>query len=111
MINTTPFVALVAALSGAPSFANAEAIGETTRQSAQAQARIEMRVAQVEVYCDHPEQAIQAIQRARRQLAGQTGWAATRELAALDEAAWHVRHRENDAAVAALDASRSRLKG
>ncbi len=109
MINTTPFVALVAALSGAPSFASADAIGEKDRHSAQA--RIEMRVAQVEVYCDHPAQAIQAIQRARRQLAGQTGWAATRELAALDEAAWHVRHHENGAAVAALDASRTRLAG
>ena len=109
MTHTTPIVALVAALVGASSYANAETPAASGRFATQAQVLASLRMAQVELYSDHDAAALQAIRRARRELAAQPQANAARELAALDQAAWQVRHHDSLGAVATLDAARSRL--
>lgn len=52
-----------------------------------------LRVAQVELYCDHDAAAMTALREARRSLAGE-GPAEAVALASLDEAAWHIRRHE-----------------
>lgn len=70
-----------------------------------------LRNAQLELFCGHDHRAMTAIGLARRELAHQSDPVLARELAALDEAAWQVRHRYGSAAIATLDAARSRLTG
>jgi len=107
--DTTPVVTLVAGLAGASSYASTDISAAADLHDLHAQISTELRLAQVELYCDHDTLALHAIQRARHQLQAQADVATTRELVALDEAAWHVRHHELGAAVATLDAARLRL--
>ncbi|MEY8877583.1 MAG: hypothetical protein AB9M60_13815 [Leptothrix sp. (in: b-proteobacteria)] len=117
----TTVSAFVPALLSASSYAATDDLGAAlaaahqaaTDAAAQAslQARAELRTAQVELYCDHRTQALQAIRRARRQLSQPQDGAAPHELAALDEAAWHVRHHEDGAALDSLDLARTQLAG
>lgn len=109
MINaTTPVVALVTALTGAVSYGSSDAIESVESSSARARLNAELRTAQVELYCDHREQALHAIQRARRQLVADA--AGAQRLAVLEQAAWQVRHNDHLAAVDSLEAVRSQIR-
>lgn len=67
-----------------------------------------LRTAQVELYCDHDAAAMVALREARRSLIGQAPPEAV-ALAALDEAAWHIRRHEMREAQLAIGQARLRL--
>ena len=112
MFNTATAATFVAALATATSATHATAHA-TPRDSAvsalRSRAGAQMRRAQVELYCDHPAEALVAIRRAVRQLELPSDIVAAEELATLERAAWHVRRHETGAAVAALDAAMAGL--
>jgi hypothetical protein len=108
-IDTAPVVSMLGGLASASSYTSGELHAADTLQATHAQVRTELRLAQVELYCDHDTLALHAIQRARRQLLNERDNSATSELAALDHAAWLLRHHDHSAAIATLDASRQRL--
>lgn len=101
MVDTRPLVALVASIA-APAALAADAAAEAERASHHTRARVEMRVAQVELYCDHDASALHAMQRARRELQLATGHGVGSGLAALDRASWQMRHHDTTGAVASL---------
>jgi hypothetical protein len=106
MINaTTPVVALVTALTGAVSYGSSDAIESAESAAARSRLNAELRTAQVELYCDHREQALHAIQRARRELVADAAHAQQRQV--LEQAAWQVRHNDHLGAVQSLEVARS----
>lgn len=70
--------------------------------------RHELRAARVELYCAHEDAALQALRRARGALLAEDPLAAPL-LAAMDEAAWHIRHHAPHDAHLVLEATRERL--
>jgi len=106
---TATVVAALAAASGAAHACTASMPGDVSTTLLRAQASIAMRVAQVELYCDHPAAALGAIRRALQQLEHPFETTAAAELATLERAAWHVRRHDTSAAVAALDVALAHL--
>ncbi|MCP5284902.1 MAG: hypothetical protein H6933_08385 [Burkholderiaceae bacterium] len=102
MVDTRPLIALVASIA-APAALAADAFGDAERQSHESRARQALRMAQVELYCDHDARAYTALQLARRELQAASGAAAGQGLASLDRAVWQMRHHDTRGAVAALD--------
>ncbi|MFT3816137.1 MAG: hypothetical protein QM750_00660 [Rubrivivax sp.] len=106
--NPAPVVALVAALAGASAHA-AGAEGTRLRSDALPAAQA-LRAAQVQLYCDHRDEALHLILQARHELlAARTGTSAP-ALREIDHALWHVRRDDTGSAVSRLDAARSRLQ-
>lgn len=70
--------------------------------------RHELRMARIELYCAHEDAALLALRRARGTLAAEDPQAVPL-LAALDEAAWHIRHHAPGDAHQVLEAARDRL--
>lgn len=101
MVDTRPLIALVASIA-APAAMAADALVETERQAHEQRARLALRAAQVELYCDHDARALLALQQARRELQAAAGVGAGHGLAALDRAVWQMRHHDTRGAVAAL---------
>lgn len=75
---------------------------------AQGAAAAALRSAQVELYCDHEAEAMQALREARRHLSGETPVDA-RTITAVEQAAWHIRHHAMDEAQRSLDQARAGL--
>ncbi len=112
MITATPTATVVAALAAASGVTHANAAtapGDFSTNLLRAQASTEMRMAQVQLYCDHPSAALGAIRRALHQLERPSETMATDELATLERAAWYVRRHDTRAAVAALDVAMAHL--
>lgn len=108
-IDTAPVVSLLTGLASASGYTSKLPHPADTLRAMHEQVGSELRIAQVELYCDHRTEALHAIQRARHQLRTETDSASLRELAALDEAAWLVLHHEHSAAITTLGAARQRL--
>ncbi|MFT3720651.1 hypothetical protein [Pseudorhodoferax sp.] len=81
------------------------------RAALQAQAEDDLRLAQVELYCDHDARALIAIHHAMQMLEASRDETMQSELAALGAAAWHVRRHDSLTAAAMLERSRARLHG
>ena len=115
MFTTAPTATVVAALAAASGVTHANAANAATAPGdfgtklLRAQASTEMRLAQVELYCDHPSAALGAIRRALHQLERPSERRAADELATLERAAWYVRRHDTSAAVAALDVAMGHL--
>jgi hypothetical protein len=108
MFDTTTSLTFVTALTGATGYTATDAPAASQLHDVPAQASADMRVAQVELYCDHPATAIGAIRRARKSLQAAQDPSLATELAALEQASFHVRHHDAGAAVAALDVAMAR---
>lgn len=110
MTPTIPVVALVAALASASSYAStAPTHVDPAHFALRTRVCADLQKAQVELYCDHANAALHVIQHARRELTYRSSETVARELAALDQAAWQVRHSDSLAAIATLDGARTRL--
>ena len=112
MTITAPTATVVAALAAASGATHANATtkpGDFIANLVRAQASTEMRLAQVQLYCDHPSAALGAIRRALHQLERPSEITAADELATLEHAAWYVRRHDTSAAVAALDVAMAHL--
>lgn len=104
--------ALVGAIVGAGGYEGQAAADQAVHAShlaAEREAHHDLQVAQVELYCDHQAQALVAIRHAMQLLEACADKALEPQLAALSEAAWHVRHNESLVAVALLDRTKDQL--
>lgn len=107
--NTAPVVALIAAFAGTSAHAAATDSHGLPR-SIEMQAARTLRAAQVQLYCDHREDALLLIQRARHELLAAHTDTPAAALGEIDQALWYIRRDDTGAAVARLDAARGQLK-
>lgn len=108
--------ALVGALVGAGSYDGhvqpaAVQAGQASHGAAEREARHDLQMAQVELYCDHKAQAMVAIRHAMQLLEACDDKTLEPQIAALSEAAWHVRRNHSLVAVDLLDRAKDRLHG
>ncbi|RCW68002.1 hypothetical protein [Pseudorhodoferax soli] len=82
---------------------------QASHEAAEREARHDLQMAQVELYCDHRAQALVAIRHAMQLLEACDDKALEPQLAKLSEAAWHVRHNESLVAVDLLDEAKHQL--
>lgn len=80
-----------------------------SHEAAEREARHDLQMAQVELYCDHRAQALVAIRHAMQLLEACDDKALEPQLSKLSEAAWHVRHNDSLVAVDLLDQAKDQL--
>lgn len=108
--DTASHSALLGAIVGAGGYGDhAPAAPRASHEAAERAARLDLQMAQVELYCDHRAQALVAIRHAMQLLEACKDKALEPQLATLSEAAWHVRHNDSLLAVALLDQAKDRL--
>lgn len=107
MSKTTPMLALVAAFAATSAQAAVDPEASLRRDERRAQVSQQLRAVQVELYCDHQDQAIGMIRDARRQLMAQRDEDSRRSVRQLERASWLVRHGDTAEAIAALEVARN----
>jgi hypothetical protein len=108
--DTASHSALLGAIVGAGGYDGHDAATpQASHEAAEREARHDLQMAQVELYCDHRAQALVAIRHAMQLLEACDDKALEPQLAKLSEAAWHVRHNDSLAAVDLLDQAKDRL--
>jgi len=112
-----PVLALLAAFAAAGAQAAPEFDGgafERRQQQVQQQQEarsalsLQLRAVEVELYCDHPRQALSLMREARGQLTAELAPGEARH--EMEQAIWHVRHGETREAIALLEQTRDRLQ-
>lgn len=103
MSKSTPLLALVAAFATASVQATPESEDNQRRETRRAAVHQQLQAVQVELYCDHPAQALHLIRDTRRQLMSQRDDESERGVRQLDRASWLVRHGDTVEAIAALE--------
>lgn len=112
-----PVLALLAAFAAAGAQAAPEFDGAfERRQQQQAQQQQvarsalsqQLRAVEVELYCDHPRQALNLMREARGRLTAELAPGEARH--EMEQAIWHVRHGETREAIALLEQTRDRLQ-
>lgn len=111
MSRTTPALALLAAFVGASAQASV-ALDSEIEKRAEARSAVsqQLRDVEVELYCDHPNHAMQLMREARLRLLADPGEEASQGLREIDQVIWHVRHKDTEQAIAALESARERLR-
>lgn len=106
MSKTTSAWTLVAAFAAAS--AQAAPVTEEGERRADRRALVneQMRAAEVELYCDHSDQAMSMLREARRQLLAQRDDADASQVRGLEQAIWQVRHGDTADAIATLESAR-----
>lgn len=108
--DTASHSALLGAIVGASGYdGHVETEIHTAHEAAEREARHDLQMAQVELYCDHKAQALVAIRHAMQLLEACDDKALDPQLATLSEAAWHVRRNESLVAVGLLDQAKGQL--
>lgn len=78
------------------------------QQEARSALSLQLRAVEVELYCDHPRQALNLMREARGQLTAELAPGEARH--EMEQAIWHVRHGETREAIALLEQTRDRLQ-
>lgn len=78
------------------------------QQEARSALSLQLRAVEVELYCDHPRQALNLMREARGQLTAELAPGEARH--EMEQAIWHVRHGETREAIALLEQTRERLQ-
>ncbi|ANH67349.1 hypothetical protein [Mitsuaria sp. 7] len=107
MSKSTPILAMVAAFAAASAQASTNPDDLTRRSERRAMVQQQLRAVQVELYCDHQDNAMHLLRDARRQLMAQRDPDNTRDLRQLEKVSWLVRHGDTVEAIATIDAARS----
>jgi len=106
MSKSTPILAMVAAFAAASAQASTNPDDMARRSERRAMVQQQLRAVQVELYCDHQDNAIHLLRDVRRQLMAQRDPDTSADLRQLDKVSWLVRHGDTVAAIATLDAAR-----
>ncbi|PIM51001.1 hypothetical protein CS062_22080 [Roseateles chitinivorans] len=109
MSKSTPILAMVAAFAAASAQAATDPDDMARRSERRAMVHQQLRAVQVELYCDHQDNAMHLLRDARRQLMAQRDPASAAELRQLEKLSWLVRHGDTVEAIATIDAARGDL--
>ncbi|UXH80721.1 hypothetical protein [Roseateles amylovorans] len=107
MSKTTSAWTLVAAFAAASAQAAPVTEELDRRADRRAQVNEQLRAVEVELYCDHSQQAMSMMREARRQLLAQRDEAAAGKVRGLEQAIWLVRHGDTAEAIATLESARA----
>ncbi|OWQ84429.1 hypothetical protein CDN99_24375 [Roseateles aquatilis] len=106
MSKSTPIFAIVAAFAAASAQAATDPDESARRTERRAMVNEQLRAVQVELYCDHQDNAIHLIRDARRMLMAHRDADSVRDLRQLDKVSWQVRHGDTVQAIATLESTR-----
>ena len=109
MSKSTPILAMVAAFAAASAQAATDPDDMARRSERRAMVQQQLRAVQVELYCDHQDNAMHLLRDARRQLMAQRLPVSAPELRQLEKVSWLVRHGDTVEAIATIDAARGDL--
>lgn len=109
MSKSSPILAMVAAFAAASAQAATEPDDLARRSERRALVQQQLRAVQVELYCDHQDNAMHLLRDARRQLMAQRDPDSASELRQLEKLSWLVRHGDTVEAIATIDAARGRV--
>lgn len=109
MSRTTPVLALLAAFAGAAAQAAPDLEALERRADHRAALSRQLRDVEVELYCDHPGQALSLMRQTRSDFVASPDRAVSQGLREISEVIWHVRHGDTQQAIAMLEGARGRL--
>ncbi|WP_431103474.1 hypothetical protein [Roseateles noduli] len=106
MSKSTPILAMVAAFAAASAQASTNPDDMARRSERRATIQQQLRAVQVELYCDHQDNAMHLLRDVRRQLMAQRDPDNSSDLRQLEKVSWLVRHGDTVEAIATIDATR-----